>query len=491
MSDLNKKNINYGGLNRFLQNLRSHDLSGLATEEYVDDAIAEIPEYSAGSNISISDDNEISCTYQYSLPTASSSTLGGVKVGSGLAINNGVLTSDVKTSDIQSLQNFVQDADVSISNLINTNSIPELKEYLTFEAKEDNCSIYFGTYDSGYTKTIEISTDKVTWTEKTSSRFTSGSTTDGTLLATLNTGDVLYVRGNNSSYATDSAHMHVFYATKQCYMYGNVMSLIQKDNFWEVKELERMALWGLFGNVYKSSYTGNLYSHPTKQIFISANSLKYGACKYLFMGCSNITSFVILATIFADAATAAIITGAASGTIYKSPIINALPSDTLPSGWNTENYYDNTLNHLVTEVAGKANKVDFVIPINMQTQVADWTVLNTAAEGIYRVKVAADMMGTSVTMLEGWATVTNSMGTIAQTLVLTQMIPNAQGSPLTIHNRVSANSGTTWADYEFNLGVINDNNSSSESTYSSSKINSLISALEARINVLEGNTTVE
>lgn len=127
----------------------------------------------------------------------------------------------------------------------------------------------------------------------------------------------------------------------------------------------------------------------------------------------------------------------------------------------------------------------------MATQATDWTVLNTAPEGIYRVKVVADMMGTSVTMLEGWATVTNSMGTIAQTLVLTQMIPNAQGSPLTIHNRVSANGGTAWADYEFNLGVINDNNSSSESTYSSSKINSLISALEARINVLEGNTTVE
>lgn len=36
MSELNKKNINYSGLNRFLQNLRSHDLSGLATEEYVD-----------------------------------------------------------------------------------------------------------------------------------------------------------------------------------------------------------------------------------------------------------------------------------------------------------------------------------------------------------------------------------------------------------------------------------------------------------------------
>lgn len=42
MSDLNKKNINYGALNRFYQDLKSHDLSGLTTEQYVDDAIATV-----------------------------------------------------------------------------------------------------------------------------------------------------------------------------------------------------------------------------------------------------------------------------------------------------------------------------------------------------------------------------------------------------------------------------------------------------------------
>jgi hypothetical protein len=100
--------------------------------------------------------------------------------------------------------------------------------------------------------------------------------------------------------------------------------------------------------------------------------------------------------------------------------------------------------------------------------------------------VAAEMMGQSITMLEGWATVTNSMGTIAQTLVLTQMIPSASGSPLTIHNRVSINNGTTWNDYEFNLGVINDSHSSTESTYSSNKIESLISALDQRLTAIGG-----
>lgn len=88
MSELNKKNINYGGLNRFLQNLRSHDLSGLATEEYVDDAIGsiEIPEYTAGNNISINSNNVISSTY--TIPTAAANTLGGIKVGNNMSINS-------------------------------------------------------------------------------------------------------------------------------------------------------------------------------------------------------------------------------------------------------------------------------------------------------------------------------------------------------------------------------------------------------------------
>ena len=51
MSNLIKKNINYGNLCRFYQNLKNNDLSGIATEQYVDEAIAEMP----GENIEIKD----------------------------------------------------------------------------------------------------------------------------------------------------------------------------------------------------------------------------------------------------------------------------------------------------------------------------------------------------------------------------------------------------------------------------------------------------
>ena len=53
-----------------------------------------------GSGLSINSSGVLSNSYSYSLPTASSTTLGGVKVGSGLSINSsGVLSANVTSTD--------------------------------------------------------------------------------------------------------------------------------------------------------------------------------------------------------------------------------------------------------------------------------------------------------------------------------------------------------------------------------------------------------
>lgn len=100
MSELNNKPINYGALNRFYEDLKSHDLSGLTNYSagnniQINNGIISATDtrYSAGSGISINDNNQITCTYQ--LPTASNDTLGGVKVGIGLSISDGILTNEV------------------------------------------------------------------------------------------------------------------------------------------------------------------------------------------------------------------------------------------------------------------------------------------------------------------------------------------------------------------------------------------------------------
>lgn len=48
-------------------------------------------EYTAGTNISISG-TTINCTYSYSLPIATSSVLGGVKIGSNITVSSGTIS---------------------------------------------------------------------------------------------------------------------------------------------------------------------------------------------------------------------------------------------------------------------------------------------------------------------------------------------------------------------------------------------------------------
>ena len=63
-----------------------------AVKDYVDTALADKQgTLTAGTGISISS-GTISCTYSYSLPTASASVLGGVKIGSNISISSGTIS---------------------------------------------------------------------------------------------------------------------------------------------------------------------------------------------------------------------------------------------------------------------------------------------------------------------------------------------------------------------------------------------------------------
>lgn len=70
--------------------------------------------YSAGTNISISG-TTINCTYSYTLPTASSSVLGGVKVGSNITLYSGTIS--LRKSNVTSALGYTP---------ANTSDIPEI-----------------------------------------------------------------------------------------------------------------------------------------------------------------------------------------------------------------------------------------------------------------------------------------------------------------------------------------------------------------------------
>ena len=110
------------------------------------------------------------------------------------------------------------------------------EEYFAIESLEDDNAVVFklssesGTPSASSAKTISVSTDDgETWTDYTS-------TANGTTIATLNMGEKVLIKGNNSAYYTSGGFRggyNHFTASKEFDVNGNIMSLIYGDNFKE------------------------------------------------------------------------------------------------------------------------------------------------------------------------------------------------------------------------------------------------------------------
>ena len=265
--------------------------------------------YNAGTNISINGNNTISCTYQYSLPTASNSTLGGVKVGNGLGMENGVLS--LSGGDNISVSDGVVDCNYTNvdKGIINNNGTLELDgviyellaklvqdeynsrqpngKYLTFEATDDDTVITFRNYTSyGSAKLVEIecSKDLLTW------KKISPASNQTVEMDTLNSGETLYVRGNNAAYSWEPRYnsspstFNIFGNNKLCYVYGNIMSLINKKGFDNLTGYTE-------DYVFPMLFSGaTIEMNSSKHILMpSSNTTRY--CYYnMFKGCTSLTT---------------------------------------------------------------------------------------------------------------------------------------------------------------------------------------------------------
>ena len=102
------------------------------------------------------------------------------------------------------------------------------QEYFTIECLENNTSIYWWlSSSSGTAKTIQFSYDKETWYTETSSYI---SDSEGTLLDTLDDGDIIYIKGSEKTYA-DSSFYSAFMTLGTIKVSGNIMSMLYGDNF--------------------------------------------------------------------------------------------------------------------------------------------------------------------------------------------------------------------------------------------------------------------
>ena len=153
-----------------------------------------------------------------------------------------------------------------------------LETPLTFEAKTAGAVVTFIANDDAIEKTVEYSKDGgTTWTSKSTNK-----TAGGIPVTLTNVGDKVMFRGTNDCYGT-STNYNYFTCSADCYVYGNVMSLINKDNYATNTKFEAMFA---FRNLFENN--GNIYSHDTKVLELPATTLTNYCYWQMFQGCTQL-----------------------------------------------------------------------------------------------------------------------------------------------------------------------------------------------------------
>ena len=161
-----------------------------------------------------------------------------------------------------------------------------LKTPLTLEAAMAGAKVTFKADNANVAKDIEYSTDGgATWT--------SGNTGDDGVEVTLtNIGDKVMFRGDNSQYGKDNgnnpATCNSISCTADCYVYGNIMSLIDKTGFATNKVLPTGT------NTFYYLFKDNTYlkNHPNAAytLELPATTLaEYCYCN-MFFGCKALVT---------------------------------------------------------------------------------------------------------------------------------------------------------------------------------------------------------
>jgi hypothetical protein len=164
-------------------------------------------------------------------------------------------------------------ATCDVSVLIN------LETPLTFEAAADGATVKFNKYDSDVVATnVEYSLDGgITWKDDL--------TSDGVTLAAA--GDKISFRGTNEAYGADDIYdCYQFELSDETFVYGNVMSLINKDNYPTNKTLTA-------DYAFKWMFNGQdmlKNKDADHQIFLPATTLTENCYDSMFSWCESLTT---------------------------------------------------------------------------------------------------------------------------------------------------------------------------------------------------------
>lgn len=146
---------------------------------------------------------------------------------------------------------------------------------LTFEAMEAGAKVKFHLHHNAIgSGKVQYSIDEgETWTDYTSD--------DEITLS--NVGDKVQFKSNNiSCYATSSSvwgNCSFFSVTKECYVYGNILSLVNYDK----------TLSGSLNFSHLFMSCQKIYNHDSKKLVLPATTLTRGCYSSMFTGCSRLT----------------------------------------------------------------------------------------------------------------------------------------------------------------------------------------------------------
>ena len=149
---------------------------------------------------------------------------------------------------------------------------------LTIEAKEAGAGVRFDIYTEEATNPVYFRThDGVAWSDW--AEYSSGAT-----VTLAKAGDKVQFKGNNARYAHGGNDASTFAFSKDCYVYGNVMSLITSADF---------SICTTFTNdhAFQNLFYGNAHIqwHPTQELLLPATTLSEFCYQEMFSQ-SSVTS---------------------------------------------------------------------------------------------------------------------------------------------------------------------------------------------------------
>ena len=154
-----------------------------------------------------------------------------------------------------------------------------LQTPLTFEAATAGANV---TFTVKIATGVEYSTDGKNWSAYTS----------GTAITLANAGDKVMFRGTNATYAdSDINKSSSITCDADCYIYGNIMSLIKKENFESETTLTGDRT---FQNMFKDNIHIKNHTDATKYLVLPATKMTLWCYSSMFNGCTGLTKTPVI-----------------------------------------------------------------------------------------------------------------------------------------------------------------------------------------------------